>query len=50
MRKDPFFLYCMGLKRGLPAARLRQRMDASAMDRANLTFLQQAKVPLAPLS
>ncbi|AHK80824.1 transposase, partial [Ectothiorhodospira haloalkaliphila] len=45
VRKDPFFLSCMGLKRGLSAARLRQRMDASAMDyaraldRANLTFL-----------
>ncbi|SEQ23286.1 Transposase DDE domain group 1 [Ectothiorhodospira magna] len=32
VRKDPFFLSCMGLKRGLSAARLRQRMDASAMD------------------
>ncbi|MCG5525875.1 IS1380 family transposase [Ectothiorhodospira haloalkaliphila] len=56
VRKDPFFLSCMGLKRGLSAARLRQRMDASAMDyaraldRANLTFLQQAKVPVTPLS
>ncbi|MCG5517471.1 IS1380 family transposase, partial [Ectothiorhodospira sp. 9100] len=56
VRKDPFFLSCMGLKRGLSAARLRQRMDASSMDyaraldQANLTFLEQAKVPVTPLS
>lgn len=55
-RKDPFFLTSLGLERGLSAARLRQRMDAFALDyarvadEANLNFLRQMKVPVTPLA
>jgi len=55
-RKDPFFLSSLGLERGLSAARLRQRMDAFALDyarvadEANLNFLRQVKVPVTPLA
>ncbi|MBS3801073.1 MAG: hypothetical protein KGY40_08840 [Thioalkalivibrio sp.] len=34
VRNDPFFRSSLGLERGLSAARLRQRMDTSAMDYA----------------
>jgi hypothetical protein len=54
-RSDPFFQAALGLERGISAARLRQRLDAFAMDyaraldTANQTFLERLQVPVTPL-